>query len=89
MKSARPVDPAAPDLPARVKVAYSVLFVFGLIFSYAPLMPVGIACGGILLFQRRSVKFNVMGAIVFALQVVVLFVFLDMSTGIDQISISG
>lgn len=66
-------------LSLREQVLYSFIFIFGLIFSYAYFMPIGIICGGFLLFQKKSKAFQVMALLIFILQILVIFIFAEMA----------
>ncbi|TFF94155.1 MAG: hypothetical protein EU544_04865 [Promethearchaeota archaeon] len=68
----------APEFSYRERILYSMIFVMGLIFCYAPFMPIGILCASFLLFQKKSKQFQILALILFTLQIIVLYIFLDM-----------
>lgn len=75
----------ASKLSIREQIIYSVIFLFGMVFSYAFFMPIGIICGSFLLFQKRSKAFQIMGLIMFILQILVIYIFADMVIEAAQI----
>ncbi|MGV9173034.1 MAG: hypothetical protein ACOC44_16660 [Promethearchaeia archaeon] len=72
-------------LSIREQVVYTLIFLFGMVFSYAFFMPIGIICGSFLLFQKKSKAFQIMGLIMFILQILVIYIFADMVIEAAQI----
>ncbi|MFO8020492.1 MAG: hypothetical protein R6U96_17855 [Promethearchaeia archaeon] len=73
------------DLSIREQIFYTFIFLIGLVFSYAFFMPIGIVCGSFLLFQKKSKAFQIMGLIIFILQILVIYIFADMAIEAAQI----
>ncbi len=66
------------------KFTYITIFILGIFCSYVVLMPIGIACGVILLFQKRKGVLTGMGVFLFILQIVVLFIYVDLQLTVVQ-----
>ncbi|MBD3228909.1 MAG: hypothetical protein GF329_12040 [Candidatus Lokiarchaeota archaeon] len=72
-------------LSIKMKITYSIIFLGGMVFSYASFMPVGIICASYLIFQKKSRHFRALGIILFILQILVIYIFIDMAIDAQNI----
>lgn len=78
MDSLKDAEKEPEKLTKIMKMIYSLIFLVGMVFSYAGFMPIGIICASYLLFQKRSKHFQYLSIILFLLQILVLYIFIDM-----------
>jgi uncharacterized protein YqhQ len=78
MDSLKEAEKQTEKLTRMMKIIYSLIFLVGMVFSYAGFMPIGILCAAFLLFQKRSKHFQYLSIILFLLQILVLYIFIDM-----------
>ena len=78
MVSSNNAENKPENLTRMMKIIYSLIFLVGMVFSYAGFMPIGIICAAYLLFQKRSKHFQYLSIILFLLQILVLYIFIEM-----------
>ncbi|MGQ4875335.1 MAG: hypothetical protein ACP6IY_14820 [Promethearchaeia archaeon] len=69
--------PETTNLSLKKKITISIIFIIGIILSYPTILPLGIICAGILLFQKNK-KANILGVLLLIIQIFLLLGFLAM-----------